>query len=320
LQRLATTSEKNQDALQTSIKRLASGKKIVGGAQDPGTLAVSMKVNAAINRLSGAQNNIRNAIGFMEVQDGLLETAGKIVMRMSELKGYASQDPLKGEQDIASYNNEFKDLQVQLHAISQLDFNGMSLFANYVSDGQGGSGSDEMKFNAGSTDAGLDHTLDIYTSSQGSAGSKVSIHKSALLSALTLTGAKGIDQTWSTTDNTSLTAGELAGTNDVLTLAVDDISKALTLSQVSSGVFEKALENVVFLRAQNGGGLSRLSFAAESLLTQETNMRSALGRIEDVDIAAEAANLSKYTILMQASAAMVAQANSTNDVALMLLR
>ena len=56
------------------------------------------------------------------------------------------------------------------------------------------------------------------------------------------------------------------------------------------------------------------------MATQETNMRSALGRIEDVDIAAEAANLSKYTILMQASAAMVAQANSTNDVALMLLR
>jgi len=49
-------------------------------------------------------------------------------------------------------------------------------------------------------------------------------------------------------------------------------------------------------------------------------MRSALGRIEDVDIATEAANLSKYTILMQASAAMVAQANAQNDVALMLLR
>ena len=85
---------KNQESLQNTIKKLASGKKIVGGAQDPGTLAVSMKVNAAINRLSGAQNNIRNAIGFMEVQDGMLETAGKIVMRMSELKGYASQDPL----------------------------------------------------------------------------------------------------------------------------------------------------------------------------------------------------------------------------------
>ncbi len=92
------------------------------------------------------------------------------------------------------------------------------------------------------------------------------------------------------------------------------------MADVSAGVFERALENVVFLRAQTGGGLSRLNFALDSISTQETNMRAALGRIEDVDIAAEAANLSKYTILMQASAAMVAQANSTNEVALMLLR
>ena len=66
---------KNQDALQTTIKKLASGKKIVDASTDPGTLSVSMKVNAAINRLSGAQNNIRNAMGFLEVQDGLLDTS-----------------------------------------------------------------------------------------------------------------------------------------------------------------------------------------------------------------------------------------------------
>jgi flagellin len=86
------------------------------------------------------------------------------------------------------------------------------------------------------------------------------------------------------------------------------------------GVFQKALENVAFLRAQNGGGMSRLTFAADSLSVQQTNIRAALGRIEDVDIAEESSNLSKYSILTQAAAAMVAQANSTNDVALMLLR
>ena len=85
-------------------------------------------------------------------------------------------------------------------------------------------------------------------------------------------------------------------------------------------VFEKALENVVFFVHKLEVVCLRLNFAAESMATQETNMRAALGRIEDVDIAAEAANLSKYSILMQASAAMVAQANSQNDVALMLLR
>jgi len=125
---------KNQRALQSSIKKLASGKKLVDPASDPGTMSVAMKVRASVNRLSGAQNNVRNALGFLEVQDGLLETAGRIVMRMSELKGYSTSDPMKSEQDIASYNNEFKDLQVQLYQISQMDFNGASLFANHSTD------------------------------------------------------------------------------------------------------------------------------------------------------------------------------------------
>jgi flagellin len=66
--------------------------------------------------------------------------------------------------------------------------------------------------------------------------------------------------------------------------------------------------------------MSRLTFSSDSLAMQETNVRAAVGRIEDVDIAEESANLAKYSILTQAAAAMVAQANTTNDVALMLLR
>jgi len=108
--------------------------------------------------------------------------------------------------------------------------------------------------------------------------------------------------------------------NSWITLAAVDQSGTLTLDKISAGVFETAIENVTFLRAQTGGGMSRLNFAAESIAMQETNMRSALGRIEDVDMAEEASNLAKYSILMQASAAMVAQANSTSQVALMLLQ
>ena len=105
-----------------------------------------------------------------------------------------------------------------------------------------------------------------------------------------------------------------------LSFAAANSTDVFDLDAISMGVFEKALENVAFLRAQNGGGMSRLTFAADSLSVQQTNIRAALGRIEDVDIAEESSNLSKYSILTQAAAAMVAQANSTNDVALMLLR
>ena len=92
------------------------------------------------------------------------------------------------------------------------------------------------------------------------------------------------------------------------------------LDAVSMGVFNKALENIAFLRAQSGGSMSRLNFAADSIASYTANMRAAVGRIEDVDIAQESSNLAKYSILSQAAAAMVAQANTTNDVALMLLR
>ena len=305
---------KNQKALQHSIKKLASGKKIISPNDDPGTLSVAMKLNAAVTRLVGAKNNVQNAISFMEVQDGMLETVGRMVNRMAELKGMATQDPMKSDQDIESYNNEFHDLQQQLFQISQQTFNGSSLFATTVDR----TTSDSVLFKG--TDQ-QDHTIDIFTSDNGSEGTKISINRSALLSALTVQnhgsfassiyqGAAAIN---ANVNNTSTMAR-------AITFASEDSTTVLNLEAVSMQVFEQALSNIAFLRAEAGGSMSRLQFAAESIAAYETNMRAALGRIEDVDIAEESANLAKYSILTQASAAMVAQANSTNDVALMLLR
>ena len=310
---------KNQKALQASIKKLASGKRIIGSNTDPGTLSVAMKLNAAVNRLAGARNNVQNGISFMEVQDGMLQTAGRIVNRMAELKGMASQDPMKSQQDIDSYDNEFEDLQLQLYQISQQTFNGSSLFAKFTTR----TGTTAAIFRG---TAAQEHAISIHTSSDGSAGTIINIQKSALLSALTidsgLAGGSGAADGnvrgagWTDANN----GAAAAGTASDITFATNNAANVLQLQDVSMGVFEQALSNVAFLRAQNGGGVSRLSFAGESLALQEANVRAAVGRIEDVDIAEESANLAKYSILTQAAAAMVAQANTSNDVALMLLR
>ena len=55
----------NQTRLQRSFDRLASGKKLSSPVDNPGGLAVSMKLSAAINRLSGAQSNVQNASPFL---------------------------------------------------------------------------------------------------------------------------------------------------------------------------------------------------------------------------------------------------------------
>ena len=84
--------------------------------------------------------------------------------------------------------------------------------------------------------------------------------------------------------------------------------------------FTNAVANVAKLRAANGGQVSRLQYAKADVDSKMTNMGAAFGRILDVDIAAESSNLAKQQILVQASAAMTAQANSANDVALLLLQ
>ena len=66
--------------------------------------------------------------------------------------------------------------------------------------------------------------------------------------------------------------------------------------------------------------MSRLNFAADNLSQQKANMEAALGRIVDVDVAAERSRLARNNVLVQASAARLAQANSTPEIALMLLR
>jgi len=357
----------NSLKLQKAFDRLASGKKLSSPMDNPGGLAVSMKLQAAINRLSGAQNNVQNALSFLEVQDGMLDSVGKIVDRMSELKGLASQDPMKSDRDRASYNNEFRDLQIQLYDISQMKFNGVSLFASWATKDDGSDSlNGEALFGGENQRANRDNTLTIYTSEEGAAGSKVSVNKSLLLSALTMetfttdgvyrsslyssaTISATADATaYSTTAKTTATFknhsdrdsdalvadgatmnGAVRGntvangnesTKFVATFATASGGDLLDLQDISVGVITQALENIAFLRAQNGGAQSRLSFSLESISSQQTNMRAALGRVVDVDIAEETTNLAKYSILQQSAASILAQANQSSDIALMLLR
>ena len=302
---------RNSQALQKSLKRLASGSRIVHPADDSGGLAVSMKLKSSVSRLSGAYNNVQNGISFLEVQDGVLSAAGRIMDRMIELKGM-SQDMLKNEFDNATYNNEFQELQVQLYDMSQQTFNGVSLFAEFANGGANG------VFHAIPTDAsrGFDNSVSIFVSADGSTGAKVSIGKALLLSALTI-DASDLKSSIFQSTNVNNTGG---GSGDVYSFASTNLSGAMDLADISVGVFNKALENIAALRARNGGTMSRLSFAAENISTQKSNMEAALGRIVDVDVAAESTRLARNNVLLQASAAMLAQANTNPEIALMLIR
>ena len=297
---------KNNAALQKSLTRLSSGSRITQPADDAGGLAVSMKLSGTISRLGGVEKNIDNAISFLQVQDGVLSSAGKIMDRMAELKAL-SQDVLKNASDIANYNAEFQNLQVQLHQMTQTTFNGVSLFAGHTTS----SGATEVIF--GGTNL-QDNTVSIFTSATGESGSKVSINKTMLLSALTINSGTLASAAFSTAAN-----GAAAGATGAFSFAADTVAGTMTLDKISVAVFTQALQNIATLRAENGGSVSRLQFSKESASLQKTNLEAANGRIMDVDIATESTRLAKYNILVQASASMLSQANATSNVAMMLL-
>jgi flagellin len=115
--------------LQRSLNRLSSGSKIVSPSDDAGGLAVSMKLSAAATRSDAAANNIGNVTSYLQTQDGVLQTGGKVLDRMSQL-WTLYQDPTKNSSDLSNYDAEYKQLQKELSSLTKETFNGVNLFGS----------------------------------------------------------------------------------------------------------------------------------------------------------------------------------------------
>ena len=266
--------------LQRSLNRLSSGSRINSSFDDAGGLAVSMKLSASIRRTEATQANVNNALSFLETQDGVLKTADKVVSRMAELVQMAA-DVTKSTTDTALYKTEFKSLQSQLSSMLGEKFNGVSLF------------------NSGGNDPiiTITNTLTVVTSQDG--GQTVGISQVDLGSVAYHVGTGS--------------AGSLAGTS------IDTVFGSATAAAAAVSVITDAIQNLATLRATNGSEQVRLTFAADMLAINKTNLEAANGRITDVDIASESANLARLNILQQAGTAMLAQANQANQSVLRLL-
>ena len=97
-----------------------------------------------------------------------------------------------------------------------------------------------------------------------------------------------------------------------------DISSS-TGAKAAISTVNTAIQNLAQLRAYNGAEQSRLTFAADTLSINKTNLESANSRIVDVDVAEESAKLARFNILQQAGTAMLAQANQSTQSILRLL-
>ena len=320
---------KASNDLRKSLARLSSGNRIVNSNDDPGGMSVAYKLDSRLRRTEAVRHNVQNAISYLQVQDGALQSAGNIVSRMSELRSMA-QDVTKNTSDIENYSKEFLELQKQLSQMYREKFNDVELFT--VSGSEQELPPDRPALYKGSStdENGDDITIfsrRVYTHDSGLAeNGNVSIGVANFEDIFNL---GNLDNRYQTTFSGSLSnlsnADNLNVTNYPTTSSSEngdvftDDGFLSSILFVSLGQFISVIERIADARAENGAEQNRLLMVEELLASNMTNLEAAHGRIMDADIALESTRFARHNVLVQASASMVAQANQLTNVALTVL-
>lgn len=95
---------------------------------------------------------------------------------------------------------------------------------------------------------------------------------------------------------------------------------AQSAARAALAAVNTAITSLNTLRGTLGTVEGRLQSAITNLTTSRENIQAAESRISDVDVAVEAAELTRLNILQQAGAAVLAQANQQPQLAVNLLR
>jgi flagellin len=149
----------------------------------------------------------------------------------------------------------------------------------------------------------------------GTAGSTVATGTSA--STLTVVASQDGSQTIAISKANLAFISHSSSIGSVSGTGIDIRSASGALAAVTT--VSAALQNLATLRASNGSEQSRMTFAADVLAINKTNLESANSRIVDVDVADESSKLARFNILQQAGTAMLAQANQSSQSLLRLL-
>jgi flagellin len=308
---------------------LSSGNRINSPADDAGGLAVAYKLSSKSNRTSAVTQNVQNALSYMQMQDSALQSVGKILDRMAELRTMA-QDVTKNSGDIENYSKEFVELQSQLKQIKNETFNGISLFSSgsySVTNDPTMQRSDSVLADANSgTETFHKYGRTLYTHPGGQTNDgSISLNVVNLEHVLQIGGLDNSNRPyWDSTNaiasGTSVNLGNVEDDQGSATkngLNADGFIESIMA--VSIGAFTNAIEKLADVRAENGAEQNRAMQVTELLRTNLTNLEAAHGRIMDADIALESTRFARQNVLVQAGAAMTAQANQLTNVALQLL-
>lgn len=342
------------------IEKLSSGFRLNRSADDAAGLSIANTLRSNVRGLQQAQKNASQAGSVLQIADGAVQTVSTMLDRMKELAVQASSgnvsnsDRVKIDQEYQSLLLEVDRI------VENTKYQGQTLLnGSYGVTRNGGTATGISNLNLGGAQASTTYEITATTAaitlSSGTGAGSVSQTLAVPASA---TGADSVSNfnfdrlgiSFSVTGDiatTAYTTGTIitsanqpaafrvgsGGTADnVISFALADIrTSALGLAStdmlssdnatsVLNAIDSTALDTLNAAIGTIGAAQNRLDYATANVNSLFVNTASAESVIRDADMAAEYTTFAKLQILQQAGTAMLAQANSSSQSVLQLLR
>ena len=341
----------NNNALTKNLEKLSSGYRINRAGDDAAGLAISEKMRAQITGLQTAQKNAEDGVSLVQTAEGALTEVHSMLNRMVEL-ATQSANGTYSTSNRAEMQKEIDALSAEIDRISDTsNFNGTKLFSEGKETisldikgtigGKAITGTDG-KFKLDGTFKEGDSVIingRTYTYVDGADGSDgktfgdlTKLANAASKNGVTLAvGTTTAVTATATGVSIALHVGESSADANTIAVQIKEITSTtlgingmdITTADAAKGAIDTvngAIDQVSSIRSDLGALQNRLEHTINNLGVQTENITAAESRIRDVDMAKEMMNYTKNNILVQASQAMLAQANQVPQGVLQLLQ
>ncbi len=267
--------------MQSAIKRLSTGLRVNQAGDDAAGLCVAQGLETQIRGNKRAMLNIQDGLNMMYIAEGGMSGVTEDLQRIRELCIQAANG-VYSEAQQQTLINEIDERIKDIDVIANTTtFNGLNI----------GNGTIQKKveLQTGSGSDGANNSIEITQA-------LTDMNTSALGIGIEIASQPGFY--CSGLSGTS-TGDEIRAYMEKLELAINKISED---------------------RSKLGAYQNRLQSASDNLSVMNENYSQAKSQIMDTDMAEESANMVKYQVLQQTSAAMLAQANQIPSIAMQLLQ
>ena len=298
-----------QNQLTTTYQRLSSGMRINSAKDDAAGLQIADRLTSQINGLNQGNRNASDGIALAQTMEAGMDEISGMLQKVRTLAVQANNGTNTSD-DRRAIGKEMEALVNEVNRIAQkTTFAGKTILNGEIAGSifgepanKGGAG------NAGP--AGATGTLTLQVGSNK--GDTISFTADSVM--FSKIGAGDLMGT----DATKVFKTSADGTITVtLTKAKTDTSNTSIAEIVN--LMDSMISKVDGARADLGALQNRLESSIRNQSNVAANEADARSRIRDADFAEESANLSQQSIIQQAAASMLMQANTRPQLGLSLL-